>query len=214
VPEVVLEHPAAIEHLHREFLRAGSDVVEAFTYYGHREKLCLIGKEDLLEDLNRHAVRIARKVANEGDALVAGNVCNTNIFLGEDQKSKDDARAMFEEHVGWAVEEDVDCIIAETFSWSEEAEIALDVVRQTGLPSVITMAIHRDPETYEGLSPEDCCKRLEDAGADVVGLNCIRGPDTMLPDAAKDSSGCEMPRGCASRALPNKRCRTHLPPSA
>ncbi len=181
VPEVVLEHPEAIEQLHREFLRAGSDVIEAFTYYGHREKLRLVGKEDVLEDLNRHAVRIARKVADEGDALVAGNVCNTNVFLEDSQKTKDDARAMFEEQVGWAVEEGVDCIIAETFSWAEEAEIALEVIKQTELPSVITMAIHREPETYEGLAPEDCCKRLEDAGADVVGLNCMRGPGTMLP---------------------------------
>ena len=77
VPEVVIEHPEAIEQLHREFLRAGSDIIEAFTYYGHREKLRVIGKEDVLEDLNRNAVRIARKVASEGDALVAGNVCNT-----------------------------------------------------------------------------------------------------------------------------------------
>ena len=181
VPEVVLEHPAAIEQLHREFLRAGSDIIEAFTYYGHREKLRLIGKEDLLEDLNRNAVRIARKVAGEGSALVAGNVCNTNIFLADDQKTKDDARAMFEEQVGWAVEEGVDCIIAETFSFAEEAEIALDVIKRAGLPAVITMAVHRDPETYEGMTPEDCCRRLEDAGADVVGLNCMRGPDTMLP---------------------------------
>ena len=181
VPEVVLEHPDALEQLHRDFLRAGSDIIEAFTYYGHREKLRLIGKEELLEDLNRHAVRIARKVANEGDALVAGNVCNTNIFLADDAKTKDAARAMFEEQVGWAVEEGVDCIIAETFSFAEEAELALNVIKQAGLPAVITLAIHRDPVTYEGLSPEDCCKRLEDAGADVVGLNCMRGPDTMLP---------------------------------
>jgi betaine-homocysteine S-methyltransferase len=31
------------------------------------------------------------------------------------------------------------------------------------------------------MTPEDCCKMLADAGADVVGLNCIRGPRTMLP---------------------------------
>src|SRR5207245_8605707 len=52
VPEVVLEHPELVAQLHRDFVRAGSDVVPAFTYYGHREKLRLIGKEDLLEPLN------------------------------------------------------------------------------------------------------------------------------------------------------------------
>ena len=39
VPEVVIEHPEVVTQLHREFIRAGSDVVQAFTYYGHREKL-------------------------------------------------------------------------------------------------------------------------------------------------------------------------------
>ena len=51
VPEVVLEHPEVLIQLHKEFIRSGSDVVQAFTYYGHREKMRLIGKEDLLEPL-------------------------------------------------------------------------------------------------------------------------------------------------------------------
>jgi betaine-homocysteine S-methyltransferase len=52
VPEIVLEHPEIVEQLHRDFVHAGSDVVEAFTYYAHREKLRLIGKEQLLHDMN------------------------------------------------------------------------------------------------------------------------------------------------------------------
>ncbi|MEK9886316.1 MAG: homocysteine S-methyltransferase family protein, partial [Pelagibacteraceae bacterium] len=63
VPEVVLENPDVVSQLHREFIRAGSDVVEAFTYYGHREKLRLIGKEELLEPLQRNALKIAKDTA-------------------------------------------------------------------------------------------------------------------------------------------------------
>ena len=63
VPEVVLEHPEVVTQLHREFVHAGSDVVEAFTYYAHREKLRVIGKEELLEQLNRQALELAREVA-------------------------------------------------------------------------------------------------------------------------------------------------------
>ena len=58
VPEVVVEHPELVAELHREFVHAGSDVVEAFTYYAHREKLRLIGKEHLLEEMNRQALAI------------------------------------------------------------------------------------------------------------------------------------------------------------
>jgi betaine-homocysteine S-methyltransferase len=88
---------------------------------------------------------------------------------------------MFEEQTQWAVEAGVDFVIAETFSHAEEALIALDVIKQAGLPAVVTLAVHRHPVTRDGLTPAEACKRLEDAGADVVGLNCIRGPRTMLP---------------------------------
>ena len=180
VPEVVLEHPDLVAQLHREFVHAGSDVVEAFTYYAHREKLRLIGKEHLLEEMNKQALAIANEVARQTGALSAGNICNTNVFVGDDN-SRRAVRAMFEEQVGWAVDAGVDFIIGETFSWGEEASIALDVIKQTGKPAVITLALHQQPVTREGWTPEDACQRLEEQGADVVGLNCIRGPRTMLP---------------------------------
>src|SRR5467141_1751324 len=80
VPEVVVEHPEVITELHREFVHAGSDIVEAFTYYGHREKLRVVGKEDILEPLNRQALSVAAGVARETGTLVAGNLCNTNVY--------------------------------------------------------------------------------------------------------------------------------------
>lgn len=180
VPEVVLENPELVAQLHREFVHAGSDVVEAFTYYAHREKLRIVEKEHLLEQMNRGALEIAKGVAQETGALFAGDICNTNVFVADDE-SRQAARAMFDEQVGWAVEAGVDFVIGETFSWGEEALLALEAIKETGLPAVVTLAIHQEPNTREGWSPEEACKRLEDAGADVVGLNCIRGPKTMLP---------------------------------
>src|SRR5919204_793890 len=131
--------------------------------------------------MNRQALAIAKEVASESGALLAGDICNTNVFVPEDDASRQAVRAMFEEQVGWAVEAGVDYIIAETFSYAEEALIALDVIKQTGLPAVVTLAIHQPSQTREGWTPEEACKRLEAAGADVVGLNCARGPRTMLP---------------------------------
>ena len=180
VPEVVLEHPDVVSQLHREFVHAGSDVVQAFTYYAHREKLRVIGKEDLVEQLNRRALELARDVAAETGTLLAGDLCNTNVFT-PDATSRATVRAMFEEQVGWAVEANVDYMVGETFSWGEEALIALDVMKEAGLATVITLAIHQEPMTREGWTPAEACGRLEAAGADVVGLNCIRGPRTMLP---------------------------------
>jgi len=181
VPEVVLDFPEQVEILHRDFLRAGSDVIEAFTYYAHREKLRLIGREGDLERMNRQALAIAKKVAAEGDALVAGNICNTNIYEPNDKESQRQVRAMFEEQVGWAVDAGVDFIIAETLYWTGEAEMALDVIKQTKLPSVVTFSLHKHGTMRDGLPPADAAKRIEQHGADVVGLNCIRGIKTMMP---------------------------------
>ena len=179
VPEVVLAHPEKVTELHREFVHAGSDVVEAFTYYAHREKLRIIGKEHLLEEINRQALTLARDVARETGTMLAGNVCNTNIWTGEE--ARDTVRGMFEEQVGWAVDAGVDFVIGETFSWTGEALTATEVIKATGLPAVITLTPHSDPDTRDGLTVVDACKAVEAAGADVVGLNCARGPATMMP---------------------------------
>lgn len=181
VPEVVLEHPDKVAELHEEFVHAGSDIVEAFTYYAHREKLRVIGKEDVLEQINRDALDIAKQVAAAHDALVAGNVCNTNVYEPDDRDSVARVRAMFTEQVGWALDADVDLVIGETFWHAQEALLALEVIRETGRPAVITLASHRSGLTREGWTYAEACRRLADRGADVVGLNCTRGPRSMLP---------------------------------
>jgi betaine-homocysteine S-methyltransferase len=181
VPEVVLDHPDAVRELHREFLRAGAEVMVAFTYYGHREKLRMIGREDDLEPLNRNALKLAKEAAAEGDALVAGNICNTWAYnTDEPEASGDVVREMYREQVRWAVEAEADFIVAETNDYLGEALIGVEVIREHGLPSVVTFASTSET-TMDGYELDEACKRVEDAGADVVGLNCSRGPATMLP---------------------------------
>jgi betaine-homocysteine S-methyltransferase len=182
VPEVVLEHPDLVAQLHREFVHAGSDVVEAFTYYAHREKLRIIGRERDLERINRQALKIAKEVAAEHGSLLAGNICNTSVYVPDDAASHDEVRRQFAEQIGWAVEAGVDYIIGETYSYGGEALLAAETIKKTtALPAAVMLAIHREDKTREGWGVAETCKRLEDAGADVVGLNCARGPATMLP---------------------------------
>ena len=156
VPEVVLEHPEVVSQLHREFIRAGSDVVQAFTYYGHREKLRIIGKENLLEPLQKNALKIAKEARNEFknlDLMVAGNVANTNVYDPNDKKSNVECQKMFEEQIGWAKEAGVDFVIAETSTWVEELKIALKAIKDAGLIAVCNYAFRRDGKTREGISP-------------------------------------------------------------
>ena len=197
VPEVVLDFPDAVRELHREFLRAGSDVMVAFTYYGHREKLRMIGREDDLEPLNRNAVRMAKEIAGD-DALVAGNICNTWVYDPDAPESSGEiVRAMYREQIGWAVEEGVDFILSETNDYLGEALIGLEVIREHGLPAVVAFASTID-RTVDGFEFEEACRRLEAAGADVVGLNCSRGPETMLPIIERIRAAVD----CGVAALP------------
>ena len=181
VPEIVLERPDLVESLHREFVHAGSDVVEAFTYYAHRAKLRIVGREGDLAKMNRTALRIAKKVARSTGTLLAGDICNTSIYDPADAKAQRQASRIFDEQVAWADEAGVDLIVAETYAFGAEALLALEAIKRTGRPAVVTLAVPRDGVTREGWSVADACRKLEAAGAAVVGLNCARGPATMLP---------------------------------
>jgi betaine-homocysteine S-methyltransferase len=182
VPEVLFEHPEVVEQLHLDFVHAGSDVTQALTYYVHREKLRVIGREKDLVPMNRAALGIAKRVARRTGTLFAGDLCNTNIYDPADKRSLREVERIFAEQVGWAVEAGVDYIVAETITWTGEALMALDAIRKYAkVPAVVTLAMHREGVSREGHTPADACRRLEDAGADVVGLNCHRGPATMMP---------------------------------
>jgi betaine-homocysteine S-methyltransferase len=194
VPEVILDEPDALRQLHREFLRAGSDVMVALTYYTHRDKLRDIGREDQLEEMNRQAVRIANEVAAQGDALVAGNICNTWSFDPKDpERSGAVVRAQYEEQLGWAAEEGVDFVIAETNDYVGEALIGLEVCQALGLPAMVTFASVQPTATYDGYDYAEACRILADRGAAVVGLNCSRGPETMLPLLERIRAAVDVP---------------------
>ena len=182
VPEVLFEHPEVVEQLHMDFVHAGSDVTQALTYYVHREKLRVIGREKDLVPMNRAALGIAKRVARRTGTLFAGDLCNTNIYDPADSKAIKEVERIFDEQVGWAVEAGVDYFVAETLGWVGEAQIALKAIRrQSKVPAVVTFAMHQEELTRDGFTPAQACQRMEEAGADVVGLNCHRGPRTMLP---------------------------------
>jgi len=155
-------------------------------YYLNREKLRLVGREQIIEEVNRKALQIAKDVAKKYDCLVAGNICNTDLAPPnvEDWTPElhREIRGMFEEQVNWAAEEGVDYIIGETFGHLKEALIALEVIKRSGLPAVITMTCQRDGKCFDGFDVEEAFMQLEANGATVVGFNCGRGPWSMLPE--------------------------------
>lgn len=179
-PEVVLTRPDAVRELHTEFREAGADVLQALTFYASRDKLATVGLEGRLGDMNRAAVRLAREAAGER-CLVAGNISLTWMYEQGSPSAADRVRATFDEQLAVQVEEGVDFVIGETFSWLGEALLAVECARKTGLPVMVTVSFEQAPVTSDGKTPAECAKALSDAGADIVGINCLRSPEHTLP---------------------------------
>jgi betaine-homocysteine S-methyltransferase len=178
-PEVVLTHPQALRELHVEFREAGSEVLQALTFYASRDKLATVGLENRLEDLNRAAVRIAREVAGDR-CLVAGNLSLTWLYEPGNPAAADRVRKTFDEQLAVQLEEGVDFIIGETFSYLGEALIAVERAKKTGLPTMVTICFENKDASTDGKSAADAAKALVDAGADIVGMNCLRPPEHIL----------------------------------
>jgi betaine-homocysteine S-methyltransferase len=178
-PEVALNNPEALRQLHIEFREAGAEVLQALTFYASRDKLATVGLENRLEDLNRAAVGIAKEVAGDR-CLVAGNLSLTWMYEPGSSAAADRVRATFDEQLAVQVGAGVDFIIGETFSWLGEALIAVERAKTTGLPVMVTICFENENKTAEGKSAAEAAKALVDAGADIVGMNCLRPPEHML----------------------------------
>ncbi|HMK23048.1 MAG TPA: homocysteine S-methyltransferase family protein [Terriglobales bacterium] len=178
-PEVAIVYPSALRELHIEFREAGAEVLQALTFYASRDKLATVGLEDRVENINRSAVRIAKEVAGD-ECLVAGNLSLTWMYEPGSPSAADRVRATFDEQLRVQTEEGVDFIVGETFSWLGEALLAVERAKRTGRPVMVTICFENKDETAEGKSAADAAKALFDAGADIVGMNCLRPPQHML----------------------------------
>ncbi|HUO35493.1 MAG TPA: homocysteine S-methyltransferase family protein [Candidatus Acidoferrum sp.] len=195
-PEVALENPDALRELHREFRDAGAEVLQALTFYASRDKLATVGMDQRVEELNRAAVRLAKEVAGDR-CLVAGNLSLTWMYEPGSEKANSRVRETFNEQLDWQTSEGVDFIIGETFSYLGEALLCVECAKKTGLPVMVTVCFENEDVTPEGKTASEVARALADAGADVVGINCLRSPEHTLPlmaemrKAVKGYIGCQ-----------------------
>lgn len=178
-PEVAIENPEALRELHREFLGAGSQVLQALTFFATREKLSRAGYGAQTEQINEAAVRVAREVTGTA-ALVAGSVSRTQLFEREGTSAAGHVRDLFNEQIRLLQSAGVDFLIVETFFRLDEMLIALDCARTSGLPVIATMSFRPTiMESSDGHSPAECAKAMVAAGAQLVGANCEQEPKRM-----------------------------------
>jgi betaine-homocysteine S-methyltransferase len=180
-PEVAIERPDALRELHREFLNAGANVLQALTFFGTREKLSRAGYGAQTETINAAAVRLAKEVAGN-QSLVAGSVSRTQLIEREGMEALSTARDHLAEQIRLLAAAGVDFLILETFFHLAEIKVALECAAQSSLAAVATMSF-RPLTTHctDGHTPAQCAKIMADLGAVAVGANCEQDPPRMLP---------------------------------
>jgi len=180
-PEVAIQHPDALRELHREFLNAGSQVLQALTFFGTREKLNRAGYGADTERINSAAVKLAKEVAGDR-ALVAGSVSRTQLTEREGMESLGKSRDHIAEQIRLLKDAGVDFLILETFFHLAEMKLALECAAAASLPAVATMSF-RPLITHctDGHTPAECARVMADSGAIAVGANCEQDPERMLP---------------------------------
>ena len=213
-PEVAIEHPEALRGLHEEFLLAGSNVLQALTFFATREKLSRAGYGDDTEAINSSAVRIAREVAGD-QAYVAGSVSRTQLFERDGPSAAGHARDLIAEQIRLLQDAGVDLLILETFFRLDEMLIALDCARDSGLPIVATMSFRpTTTASSDGHSPAECAVAMVGAVAQLVGANCEQDPERMLPILRALRSVVDVPlaaQPAAFRTTDESPCFTKIP---
>ncbi|MBD3180201.1 MAG: bifunctional homocysteine S-methyltransferase/methylenetetrahydrofolate reductase, partial [Candidatus Latescibacteria bacterium] len=179
--EVNLTKPEMVERIHREYIAAGSDIIETNTFGANRYKLKYFGIEDRMEEINLRGAEIASE-ASSGSALVAGAIGPLGIKIEPwGPTSNQEAAEAFGEQAEALLKGGVDLFILETFADLNEIHQALRAVREIcDLPVVAQMTVQQDGIGLYGTEPETFTGRLDQWGADAIGINCNVGPKVML----------------------------------
>ncbi|MCS7337449.1 MAG: homocysteine S-methyltransferase family protein [Verrucomicrobiae bacterium] len=172
-----LLRPDAVAEVARAYVEAGSQIILTNTFGSNRLRLADYSLADKVVELNRRGVEISRNAA-AGRAYVFASIGPSGKMLFSGEVSESDLHEAFEEQAAAIAEANPDGIVIESMTDLQEALIAVEAVRKTGLPVVACMVFDSGKDrdrTMMGVTPEQAASALEAAGADVIGANCGRG---------------------------------------
>ena len=176
-----IRNPDIVERIHREYVDAGAEIIQTNTFSANRFRLADFHLENLLEEINRAGVEIARRAAGDG-VYVAGSVGPTGKLLEPLGKiSREAARTAFREQIAVLANAGVELLILETFVSLSELDEAIEAAKEvTTLPLVAQKTFPEDGSILSGTFPVEVVEHLLAKGVDVVGANCTVGPQRMF----------------------------------
>jgi homocysteine S-methyltransferase len=177
--ELNLTQPAIIQNIHRAYVEAGAQALETNTFTANRHKLARYGLENRVVEINQAAVRLAREVA-DGKAYVLASIGPVRD-RERDEMDLQTMRQILVEQITALAAAGPDAIIFETFSYVDELEIAVGETRRlAGLPIIAQVVADDEGYTRDSQHITTAFRRLREMGADVVGINCAKGPTGIL----------------------------------
>jgi methionine synthase / methylenetetrahydrofolate reductase(NADPH) len=183
--ELNLTNPAIVAEIHRSYIDAGSQMIQTNTFGANRYKLEKHGLESKIKEINRAGVELVKRVvmASYKNVLIAGDVGPLGVRIAPFGRVKlEQAREVFHEQIAELVNAGADLIILETFSDLYEIQEAIHAARQVNpeIPVIASMTFTRDDLTLLGDNPGKVAISLNNAGADIIGVNCSGGPAQIM----------------------------------
>jgi homocysteine S-methyltransferase len=180
-----LDQPAVVADIHREYIEAGSQIIQTNTFGANRYKLARHGMADKVCEINRAGVDLARRVimASFRDVLIAGDLGPLGVRLAPfGRVQPEEAREAFIEQIDSLISAGSDLIIIETMTDLYEIREAILAARQVNpqIPVIASMTFTRDDRTLLGDDPGKVARQIHETGADVIGVNCSGGPNQIL----------------------------------
>ncbi|MGN1345769.1 MAG: homocysteine S-methyltransferase family protein [Eubacteriales bacterium] len=176
-----LTHPEIVTELNREYAEAGAEIVLANTFGANGpavQRFPLFTVESVV----KNAVRLAREATAGTTAKVALSIGPLSQLMEPwGDLSEEEVQAIYEEMIGYGMDEKPDCIMIQTFMDVEMMRVAASAAKRYSVPVYCTMTFEKRGKTIMGNSVEDVVKILTPLGIDGIGMNCSIGPDLALP---------------------------------
>jgi methionine synthase I (cobalamin-dependent)/5,10-methylenetetrahydrofolate reductase len=199
--ELNLSRPDLIGRIHADYAEAGADIITTNTYGAERIRLAQHGLEDRLAEINQAGVRIAREAVGEG-CFVAGSIGPLPLKIRPSGPiSAASARETFAEQAGLLIDAGVDLLVLETFRQLSMLKEAVEAARSVDgdIPIIASFAFKPVRHYFVGPTPEEVAREVGTWGVDVLGTNCVNGPQVTLEIAERLGSVSAIPLS----AMPN-----------